>query len=54
MLRPFWGRKSAYGGVKIGIAGSAAPELVDALGEYAASYEVGSSFGGAEGDDTER
>jgi len=53
VLRPFWGRESAYGGVKIGIAGSAAPELVDALGEYAAGYEVDGGIGGAEGDDTE-
>ena len=53
MLRPFWGRESAYGDVKIGIASSAAPELVDALGEYAAGYEVGRGIGGGERDDTE-
>lgn len=53
VLRPFWGRESAYGDMKIGIASSAAPELVDALGEYAAGYEVGSGIGGGERDDTE-
>ena len=39
--------------MKIGIAGSAAPELVDALREYAAGHEVGSGIGGGERDDTE-